>query len=90
MAGNVPTLRNPFTVQDVIDHAYLDNATTAQQIPVQMLPQMLPYVRPIHEIVPVDLYLQGCPPSADTIFYVLTELLAGRMPDLSNRTRPGA
>ena len=90
VAGNVPTLRNPYTVEEVLNRAYFEKATENKQIPVQMLPQMLPYVRPIHEIIPVDVFVQGCPPSADTIFYVLTELLAGRKPDLSNITRPGA
>ena len=33
--------------------------------------------RGLDQVVPVDIYLPGCPPSADAIFYVLTELLAG-------------
>jgi NAD-reducing hydrogenase small subunit len=40
--------------------------------------------------VPVDVFVPGCPPSADTIFYVVTELLEGRQPELSTRTRFGA
>jgi NAD-reducing hydrogenase small subunit len=39
--------------------------------------------------VPVDLYLPGCPPSADLIHYVLSELVAGRTPDLHDRLRYG-
>jgi NAD-reducing hydrogenase small subunit len=37
-------------------------------------------VRPIQEFVKVDAHIPGCPPDADTIWYALTELLAGRMP----------
>ena len=44
----------------------------------------------MHEIVPVDVFVQGCPPSADTIYYVLSELVAGRTPDLTTKTRLGA
>jgi NAD-reducing hydrogenase small subunit len=33
-------------------------------------------------VVEVDYYLPGCPPPADAIWYVLTELLAGREPVL--------
>jgi NAD-reducing hydrogenase small subunit len=44
----------------------------------------------VNEVVPVDVFVPGCPPSADVIVYVLTELLAGREPDLSARTRFGA
>jgi len=32
----------------------------------------------------------GCPPSADTIFMVLTDILEGRCPELSAKTRFGA
>jgi NAD-reducing hydrogenase small subunit len=38
----------------------------------------------------VDVFVPGCPPSADVIFYLLSELVAGRKPDLSARTRFGA
>jgi NAD-reducing hydrogenase small subunit len=90
VSGNVPTLRNPYKVADVLDHAFIDLASENQQIPGVSLPKLLPYVRPVHEIVHVDLFVQGCPPSADLIYYVLTELVAGRMPDLEDKMRPGA
>ena len=51
---------------------------------------MLPHSRPVHEHVKVDLFVPGCPPEADTIHFVLTELLAGRMPDLTGKTHFGA
>ena len=41
------------------------------------MPALLEKVRPVHELVDVDLFLPGCPPSADTFFSVLTDLLAG-------------
>jgi NAD-reducing hydrogenase small subunit len=47
-------------------------------------------VRPVHEVVKVDLFVPGCPPSADTIYFALTELLAGRVPALGDKTRFGA
>jgi NAD-reducing hydrogenase small subunit len=40
--------------------------------------------------VKVDLFIPGCPPEADTIFFVLTELVAGRMPDLTGKTHFGS
>lgn len=90
VSGNVPTKRNPFKVADVLEHTFIDLATEQQQLPTDSLPQLLPFVRPVHEIVDVDLFVQGCPPSADLIYYVLTELVAGRTPDLSDKMRPGA
>ncbi len=41
--------------------------------------------RAVDQVVPVDIYLPGCPPSADAIWYVLTELLAGRKPELKGK-----
>jgi NAD-reducing hydrogenase small subunit len=37
----------------------------------------------------VELFLPGCPPSADLIHFVLTELVAGRTPDLHDQLRYG-
>lgn len=90
VAGNVPSMRNPFSVKDIMDRAYIENVTVQPQWPDQIVPKLLPVVRPIHEIVKVDVFVQGCPPSADTIYYVLSELLAGRHPVLNTMTRPGA
>jgi NAD-reducing hydrogenase small subunit len=41
--------------------------------------------RALDQVVPVDIYLPGCPPSADAIWYVLSELLAGRTPELKGK-----
>ncbi|GAB4571241.1 MAG: oxidoreductase [Anaerolineae bacterium] len=90
VAANVPAMRNPFKVKDVEARAYLENVDEQPQVPDQVVPRLLPYVKPIHEIVNVDVFVQGCPPSADTIYYVISELVAGRTPDLIARTRPGA
>jgi len=38
---------------------------------------------PVGQIVKVDVHLPGCPPSADAIYHVLTELLEGRIPVLT-------
>jgi NAD-reducing hydrogenase small subunit len=34
-------------------------------------------------VVPVDIFLPGCPPSADLIYNLLDDLLAGRVPDVT-------
>jgi NAD-reducing hydrogenase small subunit len=88
--GNVPAMRNPFKLDEVIERAYRDNVETSPQIPTEGVPALLPIVRPIHGVVDVDVFVPGCPPSADAIHYVLTELIAGRTPDPSEVTRFGA
>lgn len=90
VTANVPGMRNPFSTKSVYDRAYRENATLGQGTPTQVIPALLPYARPVHEVVKVDLFVPGCPPSADVIHYVLTELLEGRQPELSPKTRFGA
>ena len=90
VTGNVPAMRNPFTREEILSRAYVENATVQQQIPKVNLPTLMPRVRPLHELVKVDLFIPGCPPPASAIYYALGELLAGRMPDMSGKTRFGA
>ena len=89
VTGNVPAMRNAFKVSDVFDRAYKENAAIQQQTPTTYLPKLLDRVRPVHEVVKVDLFVPGCPPPADAIYFVVSELLAGRTPDPSKLTRFG-
>ena len=90
VTGNVPSLRNSLTTESVLRRVYLEPGLHNPQIPTINVPRLLPVVRPVHSVVNIDVYVPGCPPSADTIFYVLVELRAGRQPDLSGKTRFGA
>jgi NAD-reducing hydrogenase small subunit len=90
VTANVPGMRNPFGVKAVCDRAYRENVTFEAGVPDQVVPRLLPFARPVHEVVTVDVFVPGCPPSADVIFYAVTELLSGRTPDLSAMTRFGS
>ena len=90
ITANGPAMRNPFWTKEVYDRAYRENMTLDPGVPEQVVPPLLPYVRPVHEIVSVDVFVPGCPPSADAIFWLLTEMLEGRRPELSVKTRFGA
>ena len=82
ITGNIPALRNQFKLEDVVARGFVETESTQiGEIPGNsILPRLLKKVRPIQEFVKVDAHIPGCPPDADTIWYVLTELLAGRMP----------
>ena len=90
VTANVPSMRNPFDVECVLRRGYEENADVNRHAPTENVPQLLPRARPLHEVVKVDVYIPGCPPNADSIYFALTELLAGRTPDLSSKTRFGA
>lgn len=81
VTSNVPGMRNPFSTKDVLARAYLENAQNNQSVPDQVIPPLLPQARPLHHYVKVDVFVPGCPPNADAIFYAVSELLAGRLPD---------
>jgi len=90
VTGNVPALRNPFGPLPILERAYHENTSAQAQTPTALVPALLDKVRPIHEFVKVDMYLPGCPPSADTFYTVVSDLLAGRTPDIASLTRFGA
>ena len=77
ITGNVPSMRNPIGPEAILDRAYIQNASAQQQIPCVVVPRLLKIVRPIHEFVKVDVFLPGCPPSADTFHTALTALING-------------
>jgi NAD-reducing hydrogenase small subunit len=90
VTGNVPAMRNPVGCESMLDRVYIENASLQQQIPTVGLPKLNEWVRPLHEFVKVDVYLPGCPPSADTFFTALTALIKGEPLDVSALTRFGA
>jgi NAD-reducing hydrogenase small subunit len=90
ITGNVPSMRNPIGPEAILNRAYIENATAQAQIPSVVVPKLLKIVRPIHEYVKVDVFLPGCPPSADTFYSALTALVNGGPLDIPALTRFGA
>ena len=78
--GGIPAMRNSFALKDCLEEAYIDGiGVTNPQIPNDVeIPMLLNKVHPIHEVVKVDHFLPGCPPSGDAIWTFLTELIEGR------------
>lgn len=90
ITSNVPGMRNPIGPEAVLQRAYIENASAHQQIPTEGVPKLLRTSRPIQDFVKVDVYLPGCPPSAQTFYTALTSLIGGAPMDIPAMTRFGA
>jgi NAD-reducing hydrogenase small subunit len=82
--GGVVAMRNFFTLEDSLKRAYVDTESTDDSGKIPTDPELAvpTKVRALSEIVKVDINVPGCPPDADVIFYVLSELGQGRIPEL--------
>ena len=82
--GGLPAQRNQLDVGDILSRVYNEMPGVQSKVPNDPeLPLLLDKVYPINEIVRVDYFLPGCPPSADAIWSCLTDLIAGRLPRLA-------
>ena len=82
--GGICTMRNLFSKEEVLRRYYIETESTKNgKIPAsEDLPPLLEQVKPVNQVVKVDCYVPGCPPSSKAIHYALTELLEGRIPIL--------
>jgi NAD-reducing hydrogenase small subunit len=84
--GGVPAMRNFCGAEAALQRAYVDAESNDSEAMIPSDPELaqMTRVRAVNEVVPVDVYIPGCPPDADTIFYALAELAQGRIPDIKN------
>ena len=80
--GNVPGLRNGLSADRMIEAIYGPETTSNGNLPYDVVPHLLDRVRPLHEVIPVDYFLHGCPPPAGVIAKALLALLDGKTPEL--------
>jgi NAD-reducing hydrogenase small subunit len=84
--GGIPAMRNNIPLAECINEAYRDGPTVYN--PHGIVPQdpeiplLLDKVYPAHEVVKIDYFLPGCPPSADALWSALTALLSGQPVEL--------
>ena len=78
--GGIPAMRNQFDLKECLEESYMRGIGLVNaQIPNDPeIPLLLNKVHPLHEVVKIDYFLPGCPPSADTIWTFINELLSGQ------------
>ncbi len=66
------------TSATLLKKVYGERRTARRSVPNDPeLPLLLDKVHPLNEVVRVDYFIPGCPPSADAIWKFLTDLIAG-------------
>lgn len=85
--GGVSGLRNLFTREEVLRKGYIETVSTKNgKIPVSPeIPELIESVRSIDQVVRVDAYIPGCPPSPADIKNALVSLLTNK--EMIKKTR---
>ena len=80
VTSNVVGLRNPLGGPEVVlRRAYVELADVNPGIPEMpgILPSLLDRALPVHQVIPVDHFVPGCPPCPERIRMFLESLLTG-------------
>ncbi len=80
--GGIVACRNLVGTDVALKRAYLETESTVEGL-IPDSPELgtpLPLVTGIADTVAVDVFVPGCPPRADDLYFVIGELLAGRVP----------
>lgn len=81
--GGLPAQRNALDIGQILVDVYHARPGLAASSAVPNDPELplpLAHVHPLHEVVHVDHFLPGCPPSADAFLALLSALIEGRSP----------
>ena len=82
--GGLPALRNQLDVGDILEEVYRDREGGSRVPNDPELPLLFDKVYPVNEVVRVDYFIPGCPPSGDAIWKYLNDLILGRIPRLDH------
>lgn len=84
--GGLPALRNNIPLSECLEEAYINVPTKPDGKSIiphnEDIPKILDKVYPCHEVVKIDYFLPGCPPSGDAIWKFLNDLINGNEPEL--------
>lgn len=90
--GCIPGLANLWSREELIEGVYLDSPTldnpqgtlpagsSATPLGALELPSLLPRVKTLREVVPVDYLIPGCPPESHQLWNALEAVILGELP----------
>ncbi len=85
--GGIPALANMYTLDELHNKVFRESVTTdSADTPKEQLPPLMDRVYALDEVIPVDLYIPGCPTAPELIAQAVTALLEGKpftMPERS-------
>jgi len=76
VTGNVPGMRNWLPVDDLLNQVYAEGPGAPPRGD-EVVPALLPRVVPLHQVIPVDAFIPGCPPDPERIWTAISALLRG-------------
>ena len=85
--GGIPALANQYITQEMLQKVYRESVSTETDgMPNEQIPALTDRVYALHEIVPVDMALPGCPTTPETVAGALLALLEGKPFTLSGKS----
>jgi len=79
-------MRNFYGAEAALQRAYVEAESNDDSAKIPSDPELSQpvTVKPISDVVKVDVFLPGCAPSADAIFAVLADLANGKIPEVKD------
>jgi len=89
VTGNVTSLRNRLGVDDLLTAVYREGPGKMQKTAESegIMPELLPKVLPVHQVISVDAYIPGCPPDPERIWAAVEALISGKPVHLEEHMR---
>jgi NAD-reducing hydrogenase small subunit len=89
VTGNVTSLRNRLGLDDLLTQVYRNGPGLLPRgnEEGEVLPELLPKVLPLHQVIEVDAYITGCPPDPERIWLAILALAQNEIPEFAPAMR---